>query len=325
MPNFNPANYKNLKNNIREGFSAYMEDGYCLPIIVGAVQEDIVTCYKVKDGRERNELKTYVRSKIIDLYIKEKEYPFEDKIDWTKCFGLKKQIWTHFVKSYFNNEDGDEAMVKLTEKIKTNIPSEYAVWIGLYISEAMGDVFYGDNDPYINEMLYSIFDNFPSVYRGTVIGREGFSLSPVPDGNLDDEGNLIEEFDPETVDIFMDMYDDIADVLMPKELKKSLIQTYQIPKFLERTFMDVWRGTMIFTRDIIVVSIFDDYNNEKGTVVLTHVPMGEHILTLILENEDNLNIDEEPNQIAMNIGTLYQHPEFADAYEKALSAAILEN
>ena len=211
MPNFNPANYKKLKNNIREGFSAYMEDGYCLPIIVGAVQEDIVTCYKVKDGRERNELKTYVRSKIIDLYIKERKYPFEDKIDWTKCFGLKKQIWTHFVKSYFNNEDGDEAMVKLTEKIKTNIPSEYAVWIGLYISEAMGDVFYGDNDPYINEMLYSIFDNFPSVYRGTVIGREGFSLSPVPDGNLDDEGNLIEEFDPETVDVFMDMYDDVAD------------------------------------------------------------------------------------------------------------------
>ena len=325
MASFNPANYKNLKLNIREGYNTYTEEGYCLPIIVGAVQEDIVECYRVKNGRERNELKTYVRSKIIDLYIKEERYSFENKIDWTKCSGLKKQIWTHFVNAYFNNDDGDEAMIKLTEKIKNNIPSEYGIWIGLYISEAMGDVFYGNNDPYINEMLYSIFDNFPSVYRGTVIGQNGFSLSPVPDGNLDDEGNLVEEFDPETVDVFMNMYDDISEHLMPKELKQSLMQTYKIPKFLERTFMEVWRGTMIFTRDIIVVSVFDDYDNEKGTVVLTHVPMGEHILTLILENENNLDINNEPNQIAMNIGTLYQHPEFSDAYERALSEAILEN
>ena len=325
MPKFTPSRFKGLKKFIKDQYDLYSLGDYCLPVIIGMTQDDVIEAYEVKNQEDIAGIKTYVHSQMIEIHSEQELYEYEKRIDWALCPGLKKQIWTELVKAYFNMEVGETAMFKITDKIADKVPAEFSIYVGLYISDAMGDTFYGINDPYLERMFYDIFDNNPEVYRGVVYGSNGYSMSEDPDGVVNENNEIAQAFDPETVDVFMHIYDSMDYDTMPEEMRKSVMTTYEIPDYLERTFADVWRGTMIFTRDILVVTVFDENEKLKGNVVITHVLMGEHILTIVLENKDNVTITDTDEQFTLNIGPLAQHPEFADAYEQALSAAILQD
>ena len=323
MPKFNPSRFKGLKKYIKDQYDLYSLGEYCLPVMIGMTQDDIIGAYEIKNEDDLNGIKTFVRSKMIDIHAEQQLYEYENKIDWEKCPGLKKEIWTYLVDAYFNMEVGETAMLKITDKIANKVPADFSIYVGLYISDAMGDTFYGINDPYLERMFYDMVDNCPNVYRGNIYQTNGYSTSPDPDGVLNEEGEIAGAFDPESVDVFMKIYDSMDYDTMPIEMRKSIMETYEIPDYLERTFADVWRGTMIFTRDILVVTVFDENEQLKGNVVMTHVLMGEHILRLVLENKNNISINETDDQFTLNIGPLAQHPEFEDAFEQALTAAIM--
>lgn len=325
MPKFNPSRFKGLKKYIKDQYDLYSLGEYCLPIMIGMTQDDVIEAYEIQNEDDLNGIKTFVRSKMIDIHAEQQLYEYENKIDWAKCPGLKKEIWTDLVDAYFNMEVGETAMLRITDKIADKVPADFSIYVGLYISDAMGDTFYGINDPYLEIMFYDMVDNCPEVYRGNVYKTDGYSTSPDPDGVLNEEGEIAGAFDPETVDVFMHIYDSMDYDTMPPEMRKSIMKTYEIPDYLERTFSEVWRGTMIFTRDILVVTVFDENENIKGNVIITHVLMGEHILRLVLENKDNISINETDDQFTLNIGPLSQHPEFADAFEQSLSKAILDD
>ena len=325
MPKFNPSRFKGLKKYIKDQYDIYILGGYCLPVLIGMTQDDIIDAYEVKNAEDIKGLKTFVRTQIIDIHIAQEHYEYEHRIDWTKCPGIKKQIWTDLIKAYYNMEVGETAMFKLTDKIADKIPAEYSIYVGLYISDAMGDIFYGINDPYLEDMFFGIFDKNPDVYRGIVYGTEEYSMSSDPEGTINENNEINAVFDPETVDMFMHMYDNMDYDTMPQEMRKSMMQTYQIPPYLERTFAEVWRGTMIFTRDILVVTVFDENENIKGNIVMTHVLMGDKILTLVLDNKENVVICENDEQFVLNLGPLTSHPELADAYEQALANVILDD
>lgn len=323
MPKFNPSRFKGLKKYIQDQYDLYSLGEYCLPVMIGMTQDDIIGAYEIKNEDDLNGIKTFVRSKMIDIHAEQQLYEYENKIDWEKCPGLKKEIWTYLVDAYFNMEVGETAMLKITDKIADKVPADFSIYVGLYISDAMGDTFYGINDPYLERMFYDMVDNCPNVYRGNVYQTDGYATSPDPDGVLNEEGEIAGAFDPESVDVFMKMYDSMDYDTMPVEMRKSIMKTYEIPNYLERTFSEVWRGTMIFTRDILVITVFDENEDIKGNVILTHVLMGEHILRLVLENKNNISINETDDQFTLNIGPLSQHPEFEDAFEQALTAAIM--
>ena len=75
----------------------------------------------------------------------------------------------------------------------------------------------------------------------------------------------------------------------------------------------------------LVFTVYDENDNHKGEIILTHVLMEEEILTLILQNDNNVILQEDDIQFSMNIGSLHDHPEMMEMYETALSAAIMNN
>ncbi len=326
MAKFNISKYKNLNNNIAKSVDELIDIGLALPIILGEVQSKMLIEYNVSPIEEK-QFCSYVCKRIYEKYISEIECVCEKHIDWTKLPGVQKRIWTLLVRCYYDMTSFDDTVVMVAQSIMTefNIESKYLMWIGLYIQDAADMVFYEDTDAGMEEELYGGIDGNEYTYRGLDLTTNKFAYSPCEKGVVNENNEIISPFDPDTVELFMDMYDDMTWDVMPDDHRKMIVETYNIPDYMIRAFSETWRGIPIFTHDILITTVYDANDECKGDIVLTHILMGDEILTLVLQNDNNVIIQEDDIQFSMNIGSLHDHPEMMEIYEAALSAAIMNN
>ena len=326
MGTFNVAKYKKLNGNIKKYVQDLIDIQVALPVIIGETQSEMLEQYTVP----RNELKdfsNYVKKKVFDTYIEQSLCVSEIHINWDVLPGVKRKIWTSLVEHYYNMVAFEKAVLLTGETIvKTyNIAPIFLLWLGIYISEAAETVFFDDTDCGMEEMFYGGFDGNASTYKGKDLATNKFALSPCEQGVVNDKDEIVSPFDPETVELFMDMYDDMTWDVMPDDHRKMILETYDIPDYMIRTFSETWRGMPIFTHDILITTVYDANDECKGDIILTHILMGDEILTLVLQNDNNVIIQEDDVQFSMNIGSLHDHPEMMEMYEAALSAAIMND
>lgn len=326
METFNVTKYKNLNGSIKSYVQDLIDGGIALPIIIGETQSAMLEKYTVSIN-EIEQFKNYVKKQVFDIYIEQSIAVSEVHINWDVLQGVKYKIWSLLVEHYYNMVEFEQAVILTGENIlkEYKIAPMYLLWIGIYISEVAELVFYDDTDCGMEETFYSGFDYNEVTYKGKDLNTNKFALSPCADGVVNENNEIISPFDPETVELFMDMYDDMTWDVMPDEHRNMMLETYNIPDYMARTFSRTWRGMPIFTHDIIITTVYDKNDECKGDVLLTHILMGEEIITLILQNDNNIVIQEDDIQFSMNIGSLHDHPEFMEMYETALSTAIMKD
>lgn len=326
MATFNVSKYKKLSSKIEVKVDEMISESIALPIILGDVFDTMVHQYNVAES-DLKSFKDYVNKKIYEYYLLQTKTCYERYIDWKTMPGIKLVVWKSLVNHYYSMESFDNAVTKTCNKIlkKYDIPNEYALWIGVYIREAADIIFFNDTDCGLEAMLYEGFDLNESTYKGVDLSTNQTALSSCPGGIVNDNNEIISPFAPETVELFMDMYDSMTWDVMPDDYKEIILQKYDIPDYMVRTFAETWRGVPIFTHDILVTTVYSDNDEYKGDVMITHILMGDDIITLVLQNDNNVIIQENDIQFSMNIGSLHDHPELMEMYETALSTAIMNN
>ncbi len=321
MAEFNKTKYK----DIDEIFEMMEQDMISLPLMINLIHDEIIRKYCISATNHKilfNHIKRRVITKHMDYDI----YDGEENINWDDMPGMKKRIWTQIVDCYNNDCSYETTLTQVGNMVMSyQASAKYAIWLGMYIGDATISVYDGDIDLGLSEKLYSIFDENEVVYKGYVDRTRQFELSTIPEGTVSEEGEIINAFDPETIDVFTHMYDDITLDSLDDEGRKNLLEHYNVPPVLEKSFECAYRGNPIFTRDILKVAILDPNMNEKGFLYITNVLMGETVVSLVLKQEGEFEFKETDIEIASNMGSILFHPEFNDDYERALTNYIFNN
>lgn len=322
MAEFNKTKYN---PDIDEFFEMMEADMISLPLMIELIHDEIIGRYNIARINHKvlfNHIKRRVITKHMDFDI----YDGEEHINWDDMPGMKKRIWTKIVDCYNEELAYEETLTEVGQMVLSYPAAlKYAIWLGMYIGDATINVYEGNIDVGLTDKLYSIFDENEIVYRGYVQKSRQFELSTIPEGTIDEEGHIIDAFAPDSVDMFVHMYDDITVDSLPEEVQKEMFKHYNIPPVLEKSFIAVYRGNAIFTRDILKVAIFDSNRNKKGFLYITNVLMGETVVSLVLKQEGEFEFEETDIEVASNMGPILFHPEFNDDYERALTNYIFNN
>jgi hypothetical protein len=322
MAEFNKTKYN---PDIDEFFEMMEADMIALPLMIELIHDEIVRKYHIAKVNHKV-LFDHIKRRVITKHMDFDIYDGEENINWNDIPGMKKRIWTKIVDCYNEELTYEETLTEVGQMVLSYpAASKYAIWLGMYIGDATIDVYDGDIDVGLTDKLYSMFDENEVLYRGYVQRSRQFELSTIPEGTIDEEGNIIDAFNPDSVDIFVHMYDDITVDSLPEEAQKEMFKHYNIPPVLEKSFAAAYRGNAIFTRDILKVAILDPNMNEKGFLYITNVLMGETVVSLVLKQEGEFEFEETDIEIASNMGSILFHPEFNDDYERALTNYIFNN
>lgn len=317
---------KNQYNDkIDELFEALEEDMIALPLMIDIIHGQLCG----EEGITGDDAKTFfkhVHRYVINKHMNFDIYDGEAHIDWDEIPEMKYRIWNKIVECYRNKVFYDDALSEVG-KMVISYPAaqKYLLWLGMYIGDALISVYDGDTDLGLEEKLYGALDNAEIVYRGFVPHNHQYELSIDPEGTIDEDGNIVNGFVPDSVDVFIGSYDNLDWNAMEDSGKEELVKKFNIPPFLVDAFASTYRGNPIFTRDLLQIEFLDANMEVKGTIWVTNIQMGDTMVSLILRRSNDFTYTEEDSQFVVNLGPLVAHPEFEDDYDRALSNYILEN
>ena len=318
-------NVKKYNKDIDELFELMEQDMISLPLMINLIHDEIIRNCNIEKTHYKV-LFDHIKRRVINKHMDYDLYDGEENINWNEMPGIKKRIWTKIVDCY-NEDCSYETTLTSVGRMVMSHPTtaKYAVWLGMYIGDAVISVYEGDIDVGLSDKLYSIFDENEIVYKGFVQKTHQFELSIIAEGTLDESGELLHPFEPDTVDIFIGMYDDVTYDALTDESKQAMLNNYNIPLVLEKSFASAYRGNPIFTHDILKIAILDPDMNEKGFLYVTNVLMGESVVSLVLRQEGEFTYNPEDTQFTANMGSILIHSEFNDDLERALTNYILTN
>lgn len=322
MAQFNKNQYN---DKIDVLFEELEEDMIALPLMIDIIYGQLCEEEAIAEEDKKSFFK-HVHRYVITKHMDFELYDGEEHINWDEIPEMKYRIWNKIVECYRNKMFYDDAISEVGKMvISYTAAQKYLLWLGMYIGDALISVYDGDTDLGLEEKLYGALDNAEVVYRGFVPRNQQYELSIDPEGTIDEDGNIINGFVPESVDVFIGSYDNLIWDAMEDSGKEALISKFNIPPFLVDAFAEVYRGNPIFTRDLLQIDFFDESMEIKGTLWVTNIQLGDTMMSLVLRKSGEFTYTETDHQFVVNMGSLMFNPDFEDDYERALSALILEN